>query len=233
MRLLLDDRDTVPAAPGSEVAGAALADLYAEPAARWWRANMISTVDGAATGDSGTSGSINNAADKQVFDLLRSRAQAIVVGAGTARAEGYREAAVPLVVVSGRGEVPDSLRSARPGGVLLATGADAPGLSSARRLLGAENVMVLGESGPDLAALRAEMDDRGLHRVLCEGGPGLLADLFAAGRIDELCLTLAGTAVGGLGPRILRGGPLRIALRPVLLLLEEDTVLGRWWVRRD
>jgi riboflavin biosynthesis pyrimidine reductase len=69
-----------------------LHELYAVPADRpggpWLRANMVSSVDGAAAGDSGKSGSLNNAADKRVFDHLRSVADVIVVGAGTARAEG-------------------------------------------------------------------------------------------------------------------------------------------------
>ena len=59
---------------------------------------MVSTVDGAATGPDGRSGGINNAADKRVFDTLRRLCDAVVVGAGTARDEGYRaghEAAGP------------------------------------------------------------------------------------------------------------------------------------------
>ena len=61
---------------------------------------MVSSVDGAATGESGKSGSLNNAADKRVFDHLRAVADVIVVGAGTARVEGYRPADRPIVVVS-------------------------------------------------------------------------------------------------------------------------------------
>ena len=67
---------------------------------------MVSTVDGAATGESGDSKSINNAADKQVFDLLREQADVLVVGAGTLRIEGYAVPPKPLVVVTRSGEVP-------------------------------------------------------------------------------------------------------------------------------
>ena len=75
-----------------------LSELYAAPADPWLRVNMVSTVDGAATGDNGTSRSINNAADKVVFDLLRSQADVLVVGAGTLRDEGYGHNRLPIVV---------------------------------------------------------------------------------------------------------------------------------------
>src|SRR5689334_8767946 len=58
-----------------------LAALYAVPRTPWLRVNMVGTVDGAATGDSGRSGSINNAVDKVVFDHLRATADVVVVGA--------------------------------------------------------------------------------------------------------------------------------------------------------
>ena len=46
----------------------------------WLRLNFVATVDGAAEGGDGTSGSINNAADNRVFHLLRDLADVIVVG---------------------------------------------------------------------------------------------------------------------------------------------------------
>ena len=49
-----------------------LEELYAVPEEPWLRLNMISTVDGAATGVDGTSRTINNLVDQEVFRLLRS-----------------------------------------------------------------------------------------------------------------------------------------------------------------
>lgn len=60
---------------------------------------MVTSLDGAATGADGLSGTINNAADTAVFKMLRDGADAIIVGAGTARAEGYRGAGKPLIVI--------------------------------------------------------------------------------------------------------------------------------------
>ena len=92
------------------------------PELPWLRVNMVSTVDGSATGSSGRSGSINNARPtSRVFHLLRAMADAIVVGAGTARAEGYGPTDRPIVLVSRSGGVPELLRGAEPGAVLMAT----------------------------------------------------------------------------------------------------------------
>jgi riboflavin biosynthesis pyrimidine reductase len=183
-----------------------LAELYAVPAGgSWLRVNMVSTVDGAATGDSGTSGSINNAADKRVFDHLRSVADVIVVGAGTARTERYGPADRPIVVVSRGLEVPEGLRGAPPGSVL---------------------VEQLGEP----QTFRRGLVERGWTSILCEGGPSLLRDLLAAGVVDELCTTIVPRLVGGAGPRIVAGPPVDVPLRLHTLVEIDGTLLARWLV---
>src|SRR3954451_14327508 len=137
-----------------------LAGLYRAPSLPWLRVNMVSTLDGAANGDSGKSGSINNEADKRVFHALRDQADAIVVGAGTARTERYRVAKVPLVIVSHRGLVPEQLQDAAAGKVLLVTCADSLGLDDARRALGEDQVIVAGQSQVDMAAMKAALVER-------------------------------------------------------------------------
>ena len=209
-----------------------LAELYAAPHQPWLRVNMISTLDGAATGDSGTSGSINNPADKVVFDTLRELADAVLVGAGTARAEGYGPAARPIVVVSRSGSVPEKLRGAEPGRVMMATRSEAEHLDEARDLLGADQVLVTGSHRIDLARVKAELVDRGLRDLLCEGGPHLLHDLLAEGVVDELSATVTPRLVGGDHPRILDGPPVDVPLHLRLLLEDAGTLLGRWFVRR-
>lgn len=208
-----------------------LADLYRPPRLPWLRVNMVSTLDGAANGDSGKSGSINNPADKAVFDALRAQADAIVVGAGTARTENYRVAAVPLVVVSHQGQVPVGLRDAPAGKVLLAVCAASPGLAEAQDVLGTENVLVVGESQVDLVALKVALVDRGLRNVLSEGGPHLLRDLLDAGVVDELCVTIVPRAIGGVHPRILMGESVEADLDLAVLLEQDGTLLGRWLLR--
>ena len=186
-----------------------LHELYAVPADRrggpWLRANMVSSVDGAAAGDSGKSGSLNNAADKRVFDHLRSVADVIVVGAGTARAEGYRPTDRPIVVVSRRAELPETLRGAAPGSVELMP-------------------------VDDPVAFRQSLVERGWTNILCEGGPSLLAVLLAAGVIDELCTTTVPLLVGGEHPRIAHGPAYDVPLRLHTLLESDGTLLARWLV---
>jgi riboflavin biosynthesis pyrimidine reductase len=78
---------------GSALTDAALAALYAypelgPPPACWLRANMVESLDGAATVD-GRAGGLSNEADEQVFAMLRALSDVILVGAGTVRAEHY------------------------------------------------------------------------------------------------------------------------------------------------
>ncbi|MGO4255368.1 dihydrofolate reductase family protein [Marmoricola sp. RAF53] len=227
MRILID-------ALGGRTGGATpadLADLYRAPRLPWLRVNMVGTVDGAATGESGRSGSINNAVDKVVFHALRAECDAILVGAGTARTEGYREAAVPIVVVSHSGSVPEQLVGCEPGKVLLATCAASPGLDDARGVLGAEQVIVAGESAVDLPAVKAALVERGLRDVLSEGGPSLLRDLVASGAADELTLTVVPRLIAGVHPRVLRGEPIDADLDLALLLEQDGTLLARYLLR--
>ena len=182
-----------------------LEELYAAPRRPWLRVNMVGSVDGAATGESGRSGSLNNAADKRVFDHLRSTADVIVVGAGTARAEGYRPTDRPIVVVSRGGEPPETLRGAAPGSVL---------------------VEPLG----DPVVFKQSLVDRGWTHILCEGGPTLLGDLLAGGVVDELCTTTVPRLVGGPYPRMVQGSPVDVPLRLHTLLETDGTLLARWLV---
>jgi riboflavin biosynthesis pyrimidine reductase len=189
-----------------------LAELYAVPdlvgrGGSWLRVNMVSSVDGAATGASGKSGSLNNAADKVVFDHLRSTADVIVVGAGTARVENYHPADRPIVVVSRGTDLPEGLRDAPKG-------------------------MVLVQPLDDPVAFRRSLVDRGWTRILCEGGPTLLGDLLAGGVVDELCTTTVPLLVGGPGPRIVHGPAVDVPLRLHRLLEVDGTLLARWLVER-
>ena len=143
-----------------EIDDDALAALYTPEREPWLRVNFVSTVDGAATGGDELSKSINNDADKRVFDTLRRRADCLVVGAGTLRAEGYDVPRVPLVVVSRSADVPPTLREAPRGRILMATVAGAEGLEDARELLGEDQVLVLGEEEIDLVLLKARLAEQ-------------------------------------------------------------------------
>ena len=247
MRVLLDPRR--PAAPGRRVTASELADLYAFPARRRWvRSNFVTTLDGSAVGADGRSGSVNTPADNRVFALQRDLCDAVLVGSGTVRAEGYeritptrrRPAPPALVVVSGSARVPEGLRTpvqGRGAGLLVTrAGAGTRAIDRARRVLGADAVVVAGEATVDLLAALDALAERGLRHVLCEGGPSLLGAALAAGVVDEVALSLVPTVVGGDGTRMTSGPPLGapagIRLSPHLLVEEAGTMLGLWRVRR-
>lgn len=206
----------------------ALRTHYAPLRAPWFRLNFVTTVDGAAQGPDGSSESINNPADKRVFHLLRSMADVIIAGAGTIREERYRPNPKPVCVVSRSGAVPPTLLEPGGGQVLMATCGAAPHLAETRSVLGADNVLLLGEEAPDLPTLRRELVARGFRDLLCEGGPHLARDLLAAGVVDELCLTTVPRLVAAQHLRLTAGPPIDAALRLHALLEDDGTLFGRW-----
>lgn len=169
---------------------------------------MIAGLDGAATLD-GVSGGLGGDADHRVFHILRSLADVVLVAAGTVRAERYGPSSVPLAIVSRscRLDFDAPLFTeplARP---LVLTVADAPPDRCARAAEVAD-VVVVGKRDVDLRRALLTLGKRGLGSVLAEGGPGLNAQLAAAGLLDELCLTVSPRVVGGQARRILDGAPL-------------------------
>lgn len=210
---------------------AGLVEAYAWPDSLTVRANMIASLDGSVTGPNGRSGTLGDAADRAVFDTLRSGCDAIVVGAGTARAENYGPPGPGrlLVVVSRSGQLPDRLLADSTGVVLAlpeSAAASAPCSLPKDRVWALAGVQI---SPMDvLARLRGD----GRRRILHEGGPRLLAQWLEAGCVDELCLTRAARLLGG-GPGLLPSpvGDLRARLQ--LLLESGGTLLGRWHVVRD
>jgi riboflavin biosynthesis pyrimidine reductase len=226
-----------------------LVEIYAYPHdRRWVRANFVSTLDGAAQGGDSKSGTLSSAADRRLFALLRSLCDVVLVGANTTRVEGYQPilpseldetvrrtlglAPVPTIAVVTRSlEVDESLLSGGDAPTIVVTTAEG---SAARRSEIPDGLPVIaaGERSVDFAAALDELAARGLRRVLCEGGPRLMRDLAASGRLDELCLTLRPLLVAGDRSRIARGEAIvpeqQMALRT---LLESDGDLFARYVR--
>jgi riboflavin biosynthesis pyrimidine reductase len=228
-----------PDAGNGDLSAERLAGLYAYPAGDrpWLRANMVQSVDGAAAVD-GRSGGLSGDADKQVFRTLRSLADVVLVGAGTVRDEHYRPAQLsamqpglrdgraatpPIAVISGRLDVDlsTSLFTEAPpeARTIVITSQTAPP-GRLKQAQGAADVIVAGTGQVDLPAALDALAERGLRRVLTEGGPHLLAQLAAAGRLDELCVTVSPVLGAGDAGRILAGpalpGGLPLSLGHVL-----------------
>ncbi|GAA4862757.1 pyrimidine reductase family protein [Actinomycetospora straminea] len=239
-----------------ELDRAALAEVYAYPAdlARrdrpWVRANFVASADGAvAVG--GVSGGLQAPGDGEVFGLLRELADVVLAGSGTVRAEGYRGARTnpalrerrvargqapvpPIAVVSTRGDLDPSaalFTDTTVAPLVLTAAVHAPRV---RDELGgvAEVVPVSGDDpgATDPDAVVDALAARGLHRVLCEGGPALFGSLLAAGRVDELCLSVAPQLAGGGAERIVTGPALDPprALRLAGVVAHDDGLLLRY-----
>lgn len=219
-----------------DVHHADLVACYPRHAAPTLRVNFVASVDGAVTVN-GKSAGLGGPGDKLIFDSLRMVCDALVVAAGTVRAENYdalrltapardwrRAHGLPefplMVVVSGTLDLdPEQLVfSDAPVRPLVVTHAGAP---AGRRAALAEvaEIITVGEASVDLPAAVRELHARGATQLLCEGGPHLFGSMIAADLVDEVCLTVSPRLVGGAAGRIAAGpdGPPReMALAGIL-----------------
>jgi riboflavin biosynthesis pyrimidine reductase len=207
------------------------------------RVNFIASLDGAVTVD-GLSGGLHGPGDKEIFDSLRMVCDALIVAAGTVRAEKYDAlrltpearawrranglAEFPLMVIVSRsldldpGQLIFSDAPVRP---LVVTTTRAP----AGRVAAVADVIAAGDDEVDLPAAVAQLHARGATQLLCEGGPRLFGAMIAADLVDELCLSVSPLLVGGGPGRISAGTPTpprRMSLRHILSV--EDMLFLRY-----
>ena len=214
-RLLPDEADTTVAEQLAEL------DLkqLAHPDRPYLILNFATTLDGRAA-ISGRSGAIGSDTDTEMLQRLRTHVDAVMIGAGTMRAErygrivsnpdlrAYREriglAHDPLgVIVSNRMELPWDAGLFTDGGgrVVIFTASEEEPPETATPV-----TVVRHPEGVELdRALAWLLTERGIKSVLCEGGPTLHGRLREGGLADELFLTIAPKLAGGEGPRILEG----------------------------
>jgi riboflavin-specific deaminase-like protein len=187
--------------------------------------NMISTADGRAARD-GRSATIGGEADLELLLELRAIADAVLIGTGTLRAEGYdrlvkrgerrqRRVAAGLdedplaVILSRRFDVPweAGLFRAAEQPVLVYTGPTRPDAGEPPDVPAPVEVVRLDV--PGVTEMLADLRARGVRALLCEGGPTMHGALWAAGVVDELFLTIAPLITGDADePNIVEGGRL-------------------------
>jgi riboflavin biosynthesis pyrimidine reductase len=236
--------------------GAEGESVSAEEALDDWRAsvttgrrlavNMISSVDGRIA-VAGRSGPLGSPADRSLFHALRARADAVLVAAGTVRAERYG----PLIRDAGvRARRELEGLAPQPLAVIVTRSL---GLEATLPLLDdpASRVVILTPAAGELPACRAQVEyvrtdtlragldelgaSHGAHLILCEGGPGLNASLAAEALIDELFLSISPTVVGdlpGAGMLLSGGGPQEPLALELHTLLEHDSHLFTRYVSR-
>lgn len=227
-------------APGELTADEAAAELdfaaLAPPDRPYVAVNMVATADGRAS-VAGRTAPISSAPDRQLFHALRTRVDAVMVGAGTVRTERYGRI-VPdterreqrrlaglepdafAVIVSASLNVPVDLPLLRDEAsrVVVITASD--GVLDGC----AAHVEYLRSAPVDLPSALARLrEDFGVRSILCEGGPHLNASLLAAGLIDELFLTTVPKLAGASGSlSIMDDAPLAEPLSLELLWLLES-----------
>jgi len=196
--------------------------------------NMVSSIDGKATLDWRTKG-LSSDIDRRVFHLLRTQADAVMVGAGTVRAERYgritKSDELRQIRVN-EGMVPDALA------VVVSASLDLPGdlpllnepeqtvviaTASEDTIPRVSGDVEYARTGDDLPRLLAYLhEEHGVRSVLCEGGPTLNSFLFAAGVVDELFLTMNPKLLGGAAAlTIVTGRELVEPLEPTLVSAAE------------
>jgi riboflavin-specific deaminase-like protein len=199
-----------------------LDEAYPWPDDDHLRALFITSADGAATAD-GRSGPLGNDSDRSLLTALRRSCDAVLVGAGTVRTEGYRglrfdddvrrrrtaaglSATPPLVILSRRVEFDPTASifvDTNTAPIIVTT--ESAVAAAERNLGGLADIVAVGSDRVDLRQAVDALHERGLRHLLCEGGPRLLAQLLAADLVDELCLTIAPALVGAGAGRIVVG----------------------------
>ncbi len=248
-RRLLPDPATVTAAEAVRVVAPAAAAPGDRP---YVVLNMVSTADGRATLE-GRAGPIGNRADRELFHQLRTRTDAVLVGAGTARVEAYRRlvrdparraqrerdglSPDPLACIVTRTlDLPlDAVPLLRDpeSTVVVLTSSDAEIQGAGAR------IHYLRAAGGilDLRAMLGELRAHfGVRSILCEGGPTLNGALLAEGLVDELFLSLAPKLTGGVSPLTIVEGmtlPGTIDMELAWLLESEGHLFLRYVVGRS
>lgn len=169
------------------------------------RTNMVMSLDGAVTFH-GRVGPLSSSVDRALFHALRALSDVVLVGAGTARAEGYGPvelseqlvalranhgpwaSAVPrLAIVTTSCRLPPRCLDAPP--------SERPIVITSRQADTAQirdhvDLIVAGTDDVDLPTSVNRLHDLGMRRILCEGGPSLIDRLAEADLVDDLCVTL-------------------------------------------
>jgi len=141
----------------------------------WVVLKMAASLDGRTAAPDGTSRWITGEAARQDVHRLRSRSDAVLVGAGTVRADD------PELTV----RLHDGVEREQPLRVVLGK---APADAKVQPAL---------ELSGDLGEILTELGRRGVVQLLVEGGARVAHDFHAAGLVDRYVLYLAPLLFGG------------------------------------
>ena len=219
--------------------------------------NMAMTVDGKITSTKREEPQFTSRLDRKTMDKLRAQADAVLVGAGTLRADdpplqvrdeemkqlraslGKPAHLTTVLVTASAGIDPDAkfFTASGEGTRIVATVEEAPA-DKVERLRTRAEVWTLGRGAVDLPALCRRLADRGVERLLVEGGGELNWGFVRDDLVDEIYVTIAPALLGGkAAPTLLEGDGFSMSDRRRLRLVEVDRIgdelFTRWAVTRD
>ena len=190
----------------------------------WVMAHMVGGLDGSAA-IAGRVSELSTAPDGELFQLMRTLADVVLVGAETVRREGYgavrlpperargrvsagKPATPPLAIVSGSLRFDWTARAfvdPPEGSRTIVITTESSDIERRESAADAATVIVAGNNRVDPRAALHHLAGAGHHVVLCEGGPRLLGELVAEDLVDELCLTIS---------PLMGGDPLPVSVTP-------------------
>jgi diaminohydroxyphosphoribosylaminopyrimidine deaminase/5-amino-6-(5-phosphoribosylamino)uracil reductase len=206
----------------------------------WVTLKLAATLDGRIATGSGESRWITGPPARARAHLMRAEHDAVLVGAGTARADdpmldvrlpGLEDRRPIRIVADGGLSLSLTSRLAesatrQPVWLLHRHGADHERIAALEDLgIRCIETRVLESGELDMGAVMRDLADRGLTRVMCEGGGRLAASLLRARLVDELVWVSAGMALGDDGaPAVARMAVERLADAPRLDLVKLETL---------
>ncbi len=213
--------------------------------------NSAMSADGKISSFERSQVRISGKADKARVDLLRAESDAVMVGVGTVladdpslrvksassrevrRAKGWPEDPLRIIADS-RARTPPSAKVLGPGCLAIVTGS-AP-QERLDQLSSKCEIIVCGKEQVDLTELFSRLYDRGVKRIMVEGGATLNWSLLKLGLVDELYVYMGAMLIGGENAPTLVDGPgfkedfPRLTLSSVQRL--DEGVLLKWSLPR-
>jgi 2,5-diamino-6-(ribosylamino)-4(3H)-pyrimidinone 5'-phosphate reductase len=176
--------------------------------------NMAVSVDGRINSRRRERFALGGPHDRRLMDVLRARADAVIIGAGTVRHDGH-----PMLIryADLRAQRLARRRTPHPVNVVLSRDLDLPlrpffasdetrrivfttrGAPRARvrRFARVAEVVVLPGASPSPKLVVNALRERGLHRLILEGGGEIHFAFAKAGLVDEWYVTLTPRLIGG------------------------------------
>jgi 2,5-diamino-6-(ribosylamino)-4(3H)-pyrimidinone 5'-phosphate reductase len=177
--------------------------------------NMAMSADGKISSVARRQVRISGQGDRARVDRLKAGCDAVMVGIGTVladdpsltvKSEELRRERVSRgmpenparIVVDSRGRTPAGadLLHKGPGERIIAV-SESAGKEAASRFHGLATVIAAGGGEVDLPLLMARLHERGIGRLMVEGGGSLVASLFAHGLVDEFSTFVGNLVIGG------------------------------------